>query len=130
MAAGGTGVVTALLLYTLFDGFIPSKVDLDLKRADNRHQLFFYEKFQQYFSSIDLLYKQTNKNAKPSIGHGKHLLAMTLIYPSLYKQIRKKDKFMATMDYCTDHHNLFDIVWRHTSMPRTALHYNRGNAWG
>ncbi len=84
-------MVKALLLYTLFVGFIPSKADLNFKHADNRQQLFFYEKI--YFSSMDLLYKQTNNNAKPSIGYGKHLLATTLIYPSLYKQIRKNGQW-------------------------------------
>lgn len=69
MAAGGTGVVTALLLYTLIVGLIPSNVDLKL--ADNKQQLIFYGK--RFFSNLDLLYKQTNNNVKPSIGYGKYL---------------------------------------------------------
>lgn len=88
MAAGGRGVVTALLLYTLIVSLIPSNVDL--KHADNKQQLIFYRK--RSFSSLDLLYKQTNNNVKPSIGYGKYLVAMTFIYPHLYKQNRKKQR--------------------------------------
>ncbi|XP_038566585.1 uncharacterized protein LOC119897093 [Micropterus salmoides] len=112
MAAGMAGMVTALLLYTLILGFIPSKVGLDLKHAENKQQLFSNGKI--YFSSMDLtlLLKQTINN-KPSIGYGKYLVAMTFIYPQLYKQLQKKkknyDKFTTTMDQRTAHHNLFNI---------------------
>lgn len=91
MAAGMAGMVKALLLYTLILGFIPSKVGLDLKHAENKQQLFSNGKI--YFSSMDLtlLLKQTINN-KPSIGYGKYLVAMTFIYPQLYKQLQKKKK--------------------------------------
>ncbi len=40
-----------------------------------------------------------NNKAKPSIGYGKHLLATTLIYPSLYKQIWKKNKTTSRLQW-------------------------------
>ncbi len=90
MAAGALGVVTALLVYSLLFNFL-SPINLSFF-ADhfNNHSLFNrYEK--TFVNNADWLVKQTY-NALGNFRHGKHTLAVTFIYPSLYKRVKIHSK--------------------------------------
>ncbi len=90
MVAGALGVVTALLVYNLLFNFL-SPINLSFF-ADhfNNHSLFNrYEK--TFVNNADWLVKQTY-NALGNLGHGKHTLAVTFIYPSLYKRVKIHSK--------------------------------------
>ncbi len=90
MAAGALGVVTALLVYSLLFNFL-SPINFSFF-ADhfNNHSLF--NKYEKTFvNNADWLVKQTF-NALGNFGHGKHTLAVTFIYPSLYKRVKIHSK--------------------------------------
>ncbi len=90
MVAGALGVVTTLLVYSLLFNFL-SPINLSFF-ADhfNNHSLFNgYEK--TFVNNADWLVKQTY-NALGNFGHGKHTLAVTFIYPSLYKRVKIHSK--------------------------------------
>ncbi len=90
MAAGALGVVTTLFVYSLLFNFL-SPINLSFF-ADhfNNHSLFNgYEK--TCVNNADWLVKQTY-NALGNFGHGKHTLAVTFIYPSLYKRVKIHSK--------------------------------------
>ncbi len=92
MAAGALGVVTTLLVYSLLFNFLRSPINLVFLRIIliTIHSLFNgYDK--TFFNNADWLVKQTY-NALGNFGHGKHTLALTFIYPSLYKRVKIHSK--------------------------------------
>ncbi|KAK7945179.1 hypothetical protein WMY93_000907 [Mugilogobius chulae] len=91
MAAGGTGAVTALLLYTLVINFRPPTLNSDFGHLITRQkQQYFYHK--PLNKSLDYFYNHRHfpSHAGTNIGFGKHLLAVSLVFPSLYRQSNRK----------------------------------------
>lgn len=83
MAAGALGVVIALLVYSLLFNFRSPVNSIFLSDHFNNHSLHHvYEK--TFVNNANRLAKQTH-NASGNFGHGKHVLAITFIYTSLYK---------------------------------------------
>ena len=85
MSAGRAGAVTALLVYSLLLNFLsPANNILLMKPVDMKQ-------FSTVYGNADFLSQQTNQ-AIGNFGFGKHVLATTIVYPSLYLRLKKHFK--------------------------------------
>lgn len=90
MVAGALGGATALLIYSLLINFLSPGYFISASiHTDDQSSFNRFEKILVNHSNRST--QQTN-NVMGNFGHGKHVLVVTFIHPSLYKRVKKHSK--------------------------------------
>ena len=89
--AGRAGAVTALFSIQLVYFLSPANNILFMKPVDMNQFSNVYGKVGLLVNKADFLSQQTNQ-AMGNVGFGKHVLATTFVYPSLYLRLKKHFK--------------------------------------
>jgi len=88
MVAGRAGVLVALLFYGLLCNFIsPTNIKSVLKTAVINPPIVFCSHGKIYGNYAGLSNQDVVK-----FGYGKHALAVSFIFPSLYERVKKRTK--------------------------------------